>query len=237
MNNKILFLTIIITLSACVPTAQSITRTETPEMGMTGFFRVSKHMEPFLEDGCRSVRKNVNKNYCDFSFKVNSNMSQKPNAFLPVGKGVRPVINVNTAMINKIKNDHEWALLIGHIAGRQIVPKADQKTRLAGLLLAGQIAETINADPKTASNLSHNLANAAENKIHSEAADRVSVHLAMRAGYDPITGTSIFNTIMGNKTTSSMQKAINERIKLIKHTTRQIKAAKAKGQRTPPITW
>jgi Zn-dependent protease with chaperone function len=253
MKSKILPFILIPFLAACVqttspaPTAKpkpTATKpapvvTRSAQSGLAAFSRVSKRVVPVAERSCRGLYPKANPRFCDFVIKVDKNPKQPANAFQSIGKDGRPVITFNINMIRSIQNDHEIAFILGHEAGHQMA-KHLVKTRqnhAAGTILGVLIAGATGINPQQGAELGGLVGARGFSKGFELEADRIGTHIARRAGYNPIIGARSFNRTKGSNAFLSTHPPSQDRINTVHHTNAQINAAKAKGQRTPPITW
>ncbi|MBL4751185.1 MAG: M48 family metallopeptidase [Amylibacter sp.] len=252
MKKKLLSLAILPLLAACVsttgpapaPTKPPVTKpqpvvTRSAQSGLAAFARVSRRVEPVAERSCRQIHKNANPKFCDFVIKVNKDPRQPANAYQSIGQDGRPVITFNINMIRSIQNDHEIAFILGHEAGHQIA-KHLGKTRqnqVAGAVLGGLLAAALGADMQSGADLGGLVGARSYSKGFELQADRIGTHIASRAGYNPVIGARSFNRTQGSNAFLSTHPPSQDRINTVNQTAARIRAAKAAGQGTPPITW
>lgn len=250
MKSKILSLAVLPLLAACVsttgpaptkpPTSKPApTVTRSAQSGLAAFARVSRRVEPIAERSCRQIHKTVNPKFCDFVIKVNNNPKQPANAYQSKGKDGRPVITFNINMIRSIQNDHEFAFILGHEAGHQIASHLSKtrQNQVAGAMLGGILAAALGASVQSGADLGGLVGARGYSKGYELQADRIGTHIASRAGYNPVIGAKSFNRTKGSNAFLSTHPPSQDRINTVNQTAAQIRAAKAKGQRTPPITW
>ena len=256
MNSKFLSLALLPFLAACVVTTAPEQQKPAPKpiatkpkpkpvvqksakAGLVAFQRVSRRVEPVAERSCREIYPKAKPQFCDFVIRVHNDPKQPPNAFQSIGKDGRPVITFNINMIRSIQNDHEIAFILGHEAGHQIATHL-VKTRqnaTAGAVLGGLLAGALGASVPSGADLGGLVGARSYSKGFELEADRIGTHIASRAGYSAIIGARSFNRTKGSNAFLSTHPPSQDRINTVHQTASQIAAAKAKGQRVPPITW
>jgi predicted Zn-dependent protease len=248
MTSKLYALALLPFLVACVeptqtptekkkPTQQTVTRSA--QSGLAAFNRVSRRVEPIAERSCKELHKTSKTKFCDFVIKVHNDPKQPANAFQSIGRDGRPVITFNINMIRSIQNDHEIAFILGHEAGHQIAEhlSKSRQNQVAGAVLGGILATALGGNIQTGVDLGSLVGARSYSKGYELQADRIGTHIASRAGYNPIIGAKSFNRTKGSNALLSTHPPSQDRINTVNQTAAEIKAAKAKGQRTPPITW
>jgi predicted Zn-dependent protease len=242
-------------LAACVDTAAPPTQTKphpkpvatkpvpvvtrSAQSGLAAFARVSRRVEPVAERACRQIHKTAPPRFCDFVIRVDNNPKQPANAFQSIGRDGRPIITFNINMIRSIQNDHEIAFILGHESGHQIARHLTKtrQNQAAGAILGGILAGVLGASVQSGSDLGGLVGARGYSKGFELEADRIGTHIASRANYNPIIGARSFKRTKGSNAFLSTHPPSQERINTVNQTYAQIKAAKAKGIRTPPITW
>lgn len=247
MKAKIIALALLPVLAACTETTGPApqqskpvpTVTRSAQSGLAAFNRVARRMEPVAERSCRQIHKNSGPRFCDFVIRVHNDPKQPANAFQSIGKDGRPVITFNINMIRSVQNDHEYAFILGHEAGHQIATHLTktQQNQLAGAMVGGILAVVLGGDIQSGVDLGGFVGGRSYSKGFELQADRIGTHIASRAGYNPVTGAKSFNRTVGSSAFLATHPPSGERINTVNQTYAQIKAAKAKGQKTPPITW
>ena len=254
MKSKILSLAILALLAACVsttgpePTRPSPSPTATKpkpvvtrsaQSGLAAFARVSRRVEPVAERSCRQIYRSAPRSFCDFVIKVNKDPKQPANAYQSIGKDGRPVITFNINMIRSIQNDHEIAFILGHETGHQIARHLvkTRQNQVTGAMLGGLLAVALGGDLQSGADLGGLVGARSYSKGFELQADRIGTHIASRAGYNPVIGARSFNRTKGSNAFLSTHPPSQDRINTVNQTAAQIRAAKAKGQRTPPIKW
>jgi predicted Zn-dependent protease len=247
MKTKILFLTILPLLAACTTTTGPAPTpmkpkpvvTRSAQSGLAAFARVSRRVEPIAERSCRQIHRNINPKFCDFVIRVHNDPKQPANAFQSIGKDGRPVITFNINMIRSTQNDNEIAFILGHEAGHQIARHLikKQQNQGVGVFLGAVGAAVLGANIQAGADLGGLIGGRSFSKHHELQADRIGTHIASRAGYNPVIGARSFNRTKGSNAFLSTHPPSQDRINTVDQTAAQIRAAKAKGQRTPPITW
>lgn len=247
MKTKIISLAVLPLLAACVETTgpepvqkkPAPTVTRSAQSGLAAFNRVSRRVEPVAERSCRAIHKDTGPKFCDFVIKVHNDPKQPANAFQSIGKDGRPVITFNINMIRSIQNDHEIAFILGHEAGHQIATHLTktQQNQIAGAMLGGILAAAVGADIQSAADLGGLVGARSYSKNFELQADRIGTYIADRAGYNPVIGAKSFNRTRGSNAFLATHPPSQDRINTVNQTYAQLKAAKAKGQKTPPIKW
>ncbi len=247
MNSKIIALMLLPLLVACtettgpapVQTKPAPTVTRSAQSGLAAFNRVSRRVEPVAERSCRAIHKNANPKFCDFVIKVHNDPKQPANAFQSIGKDGRPVLTFNINMIRSIQNDNEIAFILGHETGHQIATHLSktQQNQGLGMILGAGAAVLLGGDIQAGADLGSLVGARSYSKNYELQADRIGTYIADRAGYNPVIGARSFNRTKGSNAFLSTHPPSQDRIDTVNATYAQIKAAKAKGQRTPPITW
>lgn len=248
MTSKLYALALLPFLAACVeptqtptdkkkPTQQTVTRSA--QSGLAAFNRVSRRVEPVAERSCRAIHKTAKPKFCDFVIKVHNDPNQPANAFQSIGRDGRPIITFNINMIRSIQNDHEIAFILGHETGHQIASHLNKtrQNQAAGAVLGGILAAALGGNVQTGVDLGSIVGARSYSKGYELEADRIGTHIASRAGYNPVIGARSFNRTKGSSALLSTHPPSQDRINTVNKTAAEIKAAKAKGQRTPPITW
>lgn len=215
------------------------TVTRSAQSGLAAFSRVSKRVIPVAERSCRGLYPKANPKFCDFVIKVDKNPKQPANAFQTIGKDGRPLIIFNINMIRSIQNDHEIAFILGHETGHQMAKHLikTQQNQTAGILVGVLLAGTLGVDIQAGADLGGLVGGRGFSKGFELEADRIGTHIARRSGYNPVIGARSFNRSKGSNAFLSTHPPSQDRINTVYQTNAQINAAKAKGQRTPPISW
>lgn len=252
MNSKIMTLAILPFLAACVATTGPAPTTKpsaaakpksvvtrSAQSGLSAFNRVSRRVEPIAERSCRGLYPKANPKFCDFVIKVHNDPTQPANAFQSIGRDGRPVITFNINMLRSIQNDHEIAFILGHETGHQMAQhliKTNQNAT-AGALLGGVLVGVLGGNVQAGLDLGSFVGLRSYSKGYELEADRIGTYIASRSGYDPIIGARSFNRTKGSNAFLSTHPPSQDRIYTVDQVAAKIRAAKAKGQRTPPITW
>ncbi len=248
MTSKLYAIAVLPFLVACVEPTQTPTEKKKPpqqtvtrsaQSGLAAFSRVSRRVEPIAERSCKELHKNAKTQFCDFVIKVHNDPKQPANAFQSIGRDGRPVITFNINMIRSIQNDHEIAFILGHEAGHQIAQhlSKSRQNQVAGAVLGGILAAALGGNIQTGADLGSLVGARSYSKGFELQADRIGTHIASRAGYSPVVGARSFNRTKGSSALLSTHPPSQDRINTVNKTAAEIKAAKAKGQRKPPITW
>ena len=221
------------------PSNPQVTKLRSASSGLAAFKRVTGRVEPVAERSCRQMHPKAPTKFCDFQIKVLNNPKQPPNAFQSIGKDARPVITFNINMIRSIQNDHEIAFIMGHEAGHQMATHLikQRQNATAGAVVGGILAGVLGASVNTGTDLGGLVGARSYSKNFELQADRIGTYIADRAGYNPVIGARSFNRTKGSNAFLATHPPSQDRINTVNQTAARIKAAKASGQRTPPITF
>lgn len=173
--------------------AEPVQRVRTPQ-GASDFRAVVARVEPVAERTCRQMRPNLN---CDFRIVLDDRPGQPPNAFQTYDKDGRPVIVFNEALLNVMQNRDEVAFALSHEAAHHIAGHIEQKqiTGTAGVLLGGLLGSLAGLDAagiEMAQNIGGTVGARGYSKQFELEADSLGARIALRAGYDPLTGVAYF---------------------------------------------
>jgi len=253
MNVKFISLALLPFLVACVETTTPPAQKKAPtkpvatkpavvrssQSALSAFSRVTRRMEPVAERSCREVHRNAPAKFCDFVIKVDKNPKTPANAMQSIGKDGRPVITFNINLMRTLRNDNEFAFIFGHEAGHQIAQHLSRGRGnvTAGAVLGGLIAGALGASVDSGAKLGSQIGFFSFAKEHELQADRIGTHITYRGGYDPVIGARSFAGRGGSNAFLSTHPPSQDRVNTVHQTAAQIRTAKAKGQRTPPITW
>jgi len=236
----------VILLSACVPEdTQSVqmppkapVARKTSAQAIADYARVAKRVEPVAEATCRSLNKNENATFCNFSLKIVNDPKQPPNAFQSQGSDGRPIIAFNINLLRTIQNDDEIAFILGHEAGHQIASHL-VKTRgntMAGAILGGILVTIAGGDVNLGMDIGATFGQRAYSQDFELQADTIGTHIAYRAGYNPERGAQYFNRIDSASGILSTHPPSQRRINTVNATAARIRAARSQGF-TAPVVW
>jgi len=256
MNSKILSLCVLPFIIGCVettapapeqpkptpktaPAKPQVAKLKSASVGLAAFKRVSRRVEPIAERSCREMHSKRPASFCDFQIKVLNNPKQPPNAFQSIGKDGKPLITFNINMIRTMQNDHEIAFILGHEAGHQMATHLikQRQNAAAGAIVGGILAGVLGGGIDAGADLGGFVGARSYSKNFELQADRIGAHIASRSGYNPVIGARSFSRFKGSNAFLSTHPPSQARIDTVNQTAAQIRAAKASGQRTPPITF
>ena len=198
---RIVIIVLALTLSACheiAPTTQGPgTATFSGPVGATSLSRVAARLMPVARTECRNRTRGLR---CDFQLVLDDRAGEPANAFQSVGKEGQPVLTVNAALLNDLKNRDELAFILGHEAAHHIrlhLVKTNQNAT-TGAVLGGVLAIVLGADPlivDTAQQAGAAVGVRSFSKQFELEADALGTVIAARAGYDPLRGAAYFTRI------------------------------------------
>ncbi len=221
------------------PVANKPAVTRSSQSALSAFSRVTRRMEPIAERSCREVHRKAPASVCDFIIKIDKNPKTPANASQSKAKDGRPVITFNINLMRTLRNDHEFAFIFGHEAGHQIASHLSKGrgNATAGAVVGGILAGLAGISVQTGMDLGSTVGFFSYAKEHELEADRIGTHIAYRGGYDPVIGAKSFAGRGGSNAFLSTHPPSQNRINTVHQTAAQIRAYKASGKGTPPITW
>ena len=232
-------------MAACTPPSEpaskarpGFTALRSADSGLAAYSRVSRRMEPLVEQVCRSLHSNKPRTFCDFQINVINDPKQPPNAFQSIGKDGRPVISFNINILRSFNNDDELAFVFGHEAGHQIAQHIEksQANALAGAVFGGLLVAVAGGDAQIGVDIGGSIGGRSYSKKFELQADTIAAHITDRSGYNPKLGAKIYERTNGSSALLATHPPSSVRIARVSATLAQIDAGKARGRR-PPVTW
>jgi predicted Zn-dependent protease len=182
---------------APAPTTQKVQPSPASLKAARSFIKVVNTVEPIAERECRARTSGRN---CDFNIVVDDRVGQPANAFQTLDRNGRPIIVFTLGLIAEARNEDELAFVMGHeaahhiaghIARQQENATAGAVIAVAGAVLAGANAETVQRAQKVGAQVG---ARTYSKEFELEA-DALGTIITAKAKYDPLKGARFFTRI------------------------------------------
>lgn len=181
-----------------VPGQPSVAPARLPPQALAANFTTAvTRVEPVAEAMCRERTRGVP---CDLRIVIDDRPGQPPNAFQTVDNAGRPVIGFNLALVAAARNVDEIAFILGHESAHHILGHiaTTQSNAMTTAILAGMVAQSQGATAETvraATDMGAMLGARAYSKEFELQADALGTEIALRAGFDPLTGAAFFDRL------------------------------------------
>ncbi|QIZ82514.1 M48 family metalloprotease [Thalassovita gelatinovora] len=161
------------------------------------FVDVVTAVEPVAETMCKEQAANLN---CDFRIVVDVQDPEAANAHQFLSRRGQPILSVNFAMINTVRNSEEMAFVLGHEAGHHIaghLARQEDSARQGAIVMAelASVNGATTTEIKNARKLGAVLGMLQYSKDFELEADRIGTIIAIKAGYNPVIGARFFSRL------------------------------------------
>ncbi|TJZ91127.1 peptidase M48 [Paracoccus gahaiensis] len=178
--------------------APSAPHAATPDGAARSFVQVMRRMEPAVRQDCLNRR--TRPISCDFVFVVDDRPGLEPNAFQTVDRNGRPVVGFTLSLIAQTQNPDEIAFVVGHESAHHILNHLDRKSgaATAAAVVLGSIASAYGGDTSAierAQEIGASVGSRYYSKEWELEADYLGAIITLNAGFDPITGSGLFQRI------------------------------------------
>jgi predicted Zn-dependent protease len=233
-----LFVTVALAAAGCVPSMAPTPSRPTPQaeadlaararQAVLNFDEVVARVEPVAERVCREETPDQP---CDFVIYVDRAPESGVNAFHTLDPQGRPAIIFTVGLIAVARNTDELAFIMGHEAGHHIarhLPMGQQRAA-EGAEVFARIARSRGAGPVEIGEAAQIGALVARRTFGQRAeleADAIGTVIAVRAGYDPLTGSDFFSRIPDPaRDFLSTHPPNSERLRIVRQTLRALDPA------------
>jgi len=184
--------------AAPVLPAPSAPHSGTPDGAARSFVQVMRRMEPAVRQDCLNRR--TAPISCDFIFVVDDRPGLEPNAFQTVDRNGRPIVGFTLSLIAQTRSPDEIAFVVGHEAAHHILNHLDRKSgaATAAAVVLGSLASAYGGDTSAVARAQEIGASVGARYYSKEwelEADYLGAIIALNAGYDPISGSALFQRI------------------------------------------
>lgn len=187
------------TVTPVVPNVQTAGEegAQQPALSPEAFLAVASRVEPVAESVCRSRTPDQD---CDFAILVDRDPRTGANAFQTVDPRGRPIVILTIGLVAILQNEDELAFVLGHEAGHHIARHIPLQRGAAAesARVFSEMAAAGGADARTVERAAEIGAVVGASSYSREAefeADALGTMIALRAGYDPVTGAQLFRRL------------------------------------------